>query len=344
MSGDATPTGAAPPGTDAATGASTAGAPATEAPATDASRPVFTRPLLLREGRRPLHIEPVDGTVLRPVASRPPLREYLRLLWERRHFIVADARAKVATSNSGTLLGRAWLVLSPLLDAAVYLVIFGLLLRSSRGIDNFIGYLVIGVFLFQFTSRCLTQGARSVIAGKQLVKSFAFPRAALPVASVAREALSFVPTFITLVVVVLLTRPGAEDTWTAPVEQITWRWLLVPLVLVLQLVLNLGLALLAARATTRIPDLANVVRLFTRFWLYGSAVFFSFDRFIEHPTLLRVVELNPMFLVLDIVRDCLLYAQTPAWDSWAVLATWSVGLLLVGTVVFWRGEESYGSV
>jgi len=315
----------------------------TAAPATGATPNVFTRPLLLREGRRPLHVEPVDGTVLRPVASRPPLGEYLRLLWRRRHFIVADARARVSTSNSGTLLGRVWLVLSPLLDAAVYLVIFGLLLRSSRGIDNFIGYLVIGVFLFQFTSRCLSQGSRSVIAGRSLVKSFAFPRAALPVATVAREVLSFVPTLATLVVVVLLTRPGAEDAWTAPIDQITWRWLLVPAVLLLQVALALGLALLGARVTTRIPDLANVIGVLSRFWLYGSAVFFSFDRFIDHPTLLRVVEVNPMFLVLDMVRDCLLYAQTPAWSSWAVLAAWSLGLLVVGTVVFWRGEESYGS-
>ncbi|WP_136518568.1 ABC transporter permease [Cellulomonas telluris] len=330
MSGDTTPTGTTP-------------AAAQPTPA-DEPRPVFTRPLLVREGRRPLHVEPVDGTVLRPVASRPPLREYLRLLWDRRHFIVADARARVATSNSGTLLGRAWLVLSPLLDAAVYLVIFGLLLRSSRGIDNFIGYLLIGVFLFRLTSSTVSAGARSLIAGRSLVRSFSFPRASLPLATVARQTLAFVPTLVLLVVLVLLTRPAAEDTWTPPAELLSWRWLLVPVVLALQLALNLGLTLIAARATARVPDLAQVVGVLMRFWLYGSAVFFSFDRFIDHPTLLQVVELNPMFRVLDMVRDCMLYGQTPTWESWAILTSWSVGLLVLGTVFFWRGEESYGSV
>ncbi|WP_307861534.1 ABC transporter permease [Cellulomonas wangleii] len=315
----------------------------TDAPTADDTAAVFTRPLLLREGRRPLYVEPVDGTLLQPVTGRPPMAEYLHLLWKRRHFIAADARAKVSTRNSGTLLGRAWLVLSPLMDATVYLVIFGLLLRSSRGIDNFIGYLVIGVFLFQFTSRCLVQGSRSLIAGRALLRSFAFPRAALPVAAVAREALSFAPALATLVVIVLFTRPGQEDAWTAPIDQISWRWLLVPLVLALQLAMNLGLALIAARITTRVRDLSNVITLFTRFWLYGSAVFFSFDRFIDHPTLLQVVQLNPMFIVLDMVRDCLLYAQTPAWESWALLSGWAAALLVVGTVTFWRGEESYGT-
>ncbi len=119
-----------------------------------------------------------------------------------------------------------------------------------------------------------------------------------------------------------------------------------PLVLVLQIAMNLGLALLAARATTRVPpDLNHVIGLAMRFWLYGSAVFFSFDRFISHPQVLELVQLNPMYRVLEITRDCLLYGVTPPWQAWTIVACWAVGLLLVGTVVFWRGgEESYGSV
>lgn len=80
----------------------------------------------------------------------------------------------------------------------------------------------------------------------------------------------------------------------------------------------------------------------TRFWLYGSGVFFSFDAFVSHPTVLAVVELNPLFLVLDMTRDVLLYGQTPDLRSWAVLGAWAAGALLVGFLFFWRGEETYG--
>lgn len=306
--------------------------------------PQFAKPLLAREGRRPVRVEPVDGTALTPVADRPPLGDYLRMLWQRRHFIVADARAKVISGTSGTLLGQAWLVLNPLLDAAVYLVIFGILLQANRGIDNFIGYLLIGVFMFRFTTSCVTGGAKSVVSAKSLVRSFSFPRAALPLGTVARQTISFLPTVATMVVLVLLTRPGEADAWASPVENLSWRWLLVPVALVLQLAMNLGLALIAARLTVKVPDLGQVIGLLMRFWLYGSAVFFSFERFIDHPRLLEAVQLNPMYRVLEITRDCLLYGVTPTWQAWTILTSWAVGLLLVGTVVFWRGEESYGSV
>ncbi|WP_158609565.1 ABC transporter permease [Cellulomonas triticagri] len=277
----------------------------------------------------------VDGSQLAPVTQRPPLREYLGRLWERRHFIRADARAKVVAGSRGTLLGTAWLVLRPVLDAAVYLVIFGLVLRADRGIENFLGYLVIGTFMFQFTSRCLSTGAQSLISGKALMKSFAFPRAALPVATVVRETISYGPVLVAMVAI-LLVLPDS------PV--LSWRWALVPLAIALQVVMGLGLALLAARPTARVPDLQHIIGFFSRFWLYGSAVFFSYERFVSHPQVLELVQLNPMFRVLEITRDCLLYGITPGAEAWVILGAWAGALLTAGLVVFWRGEERYGAL
>jgi teichoic acid transport system permease protein len=284
---------------------------------------------------REVRSEIVDGSVLLPVSRRPPLTEYLAQLWQRRHFIRADARARVVSGPRGALLGTAWLVLRPVLDASVYLIIFGLVLKADRGIENFLGYLVIGTFMFQFTARSVSSGAQSVIAGRTLMKAFAFPRASLPIAAVVRETVSYLPVLVAMVCVVLVLPPGPD---------LSWRWLLVPFVLALQVLLALGLALLLARPVTRVPDLQHLIGMGTRFWLYGSAVFFSYERFIDHPGILRVIELNPMFQVLDITRDCLLYGVTPHAGAWLTLGLWAVGTCGIGMVVFWRGEDRYGAL
>ena len=221
------------------------------------------------------------------------------------------------------------------MDGAVYYLIFGVLLQLSRGIENFVAFLIIGVFLFHYTTRCLTGGAQSLIAGRNLIRSFTFPRAALPVGVVAREAMNMVPVLAVMFVLLLLI---------PPLEPVTWRWLLFPLVLGLQTVFNLGLAMLTARATAKVPDLVNVLNFGARVWLYGSGGFFAVESFVEDPALLLLLQLNPMFQVLDISRDLLLYATTPSGWAWGQLAAWAVGMLLVGLVVFWRGEESYGSL
>lgn len=268
------------------------------------------------------------------VGARPPLGQYVRLLWERRHFLWADARAKVASGTRQSLLGKAWLVLNPLLDGAVYFLVFGMLMKSSRGIDNFIGYLLIGVFLFQFTTQSINGGARSVQSGKNLIRAFTFPRAALPISVVLRNLLNLGPTLVTL---------GALIYFTGPAEEYTWRLALVPAALALQVLFTTGLALLVARWAAALPDITNLIGMAMRVWLYASAVFFSFDRFLtDAPELQRWLEANPMFIVLDIVRDCVLYATTPDPMRWVWLGGWAVGTLLIGFITFWHAEESYG--
>jgi len=277
--------------------------------------------------------ERVNPEGLKPVGGRPPLKQYVRSLWRRRHFIVADSRARVSSSGRQMLLGQAWLILKPVLEAGVYLIIFGLILKSSRGIDNFLGYLVVGVFLFQYTTRSLTTGGTAVITGRSLIHAFSFPRAALPIAVVIRETLSMFPVLAAMVVLILVMPPGAE---------LSWLWLLFPLVFLLQLVFNFGVAMIASRLVAHTRDVTHLLNLFARFWFYGSAVFFSYERFIDSPAFLTFIKLNPLFVVLDMSRDLLLYARLPAAQSWVQLACWAVVMFVVGLVFFWRGEESYG--
>ena len=267
------------------------------------------------------------------VGARPPLGQYVRLLWERRHFLWADARAKVASGTRQSLLGKAWLVLDPLINGAVYFLVFGLLMKNARGIDNFLGYLLIGVFLFQFTTQSINGGARSVQSGKNLIRAFTFPRAALPISVVLRNLLNLGPTLVTLAALIY---------FVPPVEEYTWRLALVPAALGLQVVFVIGLSLLVARWAAALPDITNLVGVVMRVWLFMSAVFYSFDRFVTDPDLLVWLEANPMFIVLDIVRDCVLYATTPDLMRWVWLGAWALGTLLIGFVVFWQAEESYG--
>jgi teichoic acid transport system permease protein len=281
----------------------------------------------------PSTTEVVSAGRLTRVGARPPLGVYLGQLWNRRHFLWAEARAKVTSGTRENLLGTLWLVLKPILDGLTYFLIFGLLLRSDRGIDNFLGYLVIGVFLFSFTTRCVTGGAKSISAGKNLIRAFTFPRASLPLAVVLREMLNMVPVLAAMMAIIVVLPPA---------EVFTWRVALVPVALALQVLFVTGLALLLARCVSVLPDLNQLIGFATRLWLYGSAVFFSYERFLEHPTILALMEANPMFMVLDIVRDCLLYGVTPALSSWLGLSAWAVGTLIVGFLYFYRGEESYG--
>lgn len=275
----------------------------------------------------------VDFRRLQRVGARPGFFDYLVQVWDYRHFIAYDARSRVQSGNRRDRLGSVWLILNPVLNGLTYYLIFGLLLQTGRGIENFIGYLVIGIFLFQFSARSITNGARSIQQNRAVIQAFSFPRATLPIAVNLRELFANIPVLIVMVLIVMVV---------PPTEEITWRWLLVIPALVLQWIFNLGVGLILARVISKVNDVVHLLSFALRALMYASAVFYSYERFIDQPVLLQIVQLNPLFNVLDIVRDCLLYAQVPSWQSWAVLASWALGALAVGAVYFWRAEETYG--
>ncbi len=278
-------------------------------------------------------VVPVRMARLQRVGARPTLVNYLRRLWDVRRFIAYEARVSVGVQNKNHLLGNIWLVLTPVLNGATYFLIFGILLGTSRGVENFIGFLTIGVFMFTFTSRTVSSGANSLTKKNTVVEAFAFPRIALPVSVVLRESLSYIITMVTMLVIVVVI---------PPVEVYSWRWLLIVPVLVLQLMLIQGFSLIFARFVSRIRDFSQILTFILRIWMYGSGVFYSFESRITDPTLLEILGYNPMHQVLDITRKSLLYGQTPGWDQWVILAAWAVLSLVVGVLIFWRADEALG--
>ena len=291
----------------------------------------------MNETKNPLGlstIPSVSSEGLVPVGKRVSLKSYLEALWNRRHFIIAESRAKMSSSTRKNLLGYGWMFLNPLLSVLAFWFIFGFILNSSRGIDNFIGYLVIGVFFFQFTGKSMTGGTGAIRSGASMIKGFQFPRAALPISTVVRNFLDFLPSVVVMVILIAVI---------PPTEVITWRVLLVIPVIILQTIFNVGLACFLARLGHKIPDLTNFMSIVSRFWLYGSGVFFSIeDRLADQPAILAAMQFNPMHAYLTLTRNSLLYGvDSPAW-MWAMGTVWAFGLLIVGFLFFWRGEESYG--
>lgn len=279
-------------------------------------------------------IPSVSSEGLVPVGRRIGLRSYLAALWNRRHFIVAESRAKMSSSTRKNLLGYGWLFLNPLMSVLAYWFIFGFILQTSRGVDNFLGFLVIGVFFFGYTGKCMTGGTGSIRSGASMIKGFQFPRAALPISTVVRNFLDFMPTLLVMIIVLAIA---------PPLEAITWRIVLVIPVVILQTIFNVGLACFLARLGHKIPDLTNFMSIVSRFWLYGSGVFFSIeDRLAKHPALLDAMQFNPMHAYLTLVRNSLLYGVDSDPFLWFVGSAWAFGLLVVGFLFFWRGEESYG--
>lgn len=277
----------------------------------------------------------VDSSNLHSLHSRPKFSTYLTQIWDRRHFIFADARGRSFESQRDMILGRLWLVLSPLLDVAMYGLLFGLLLRTSRGIENFVGFLIIGVIFFSFMQGALTAGSGMIRQSRSMISAFSFPRASIPIAHVARQFLNnSLPALVALIAALAFQ-------WGTPPG---WEMLLVLPLYILIHIFSLGLTLIVARLTAFIPDLRSLIPVAGRAWFYVSGVFFSIERFATNPTIQEIMVLNPAYQFLQAVRSVVLYQTVPSYTTWLELCAWSLGSVTIGLVFFWQAEERYVNV
>jgi teichoic acid transport system permease protein len=103
--------------------------------------------------------------------ARPSLREYVATLWGRRHFIVGYATARNVSMYTDAKLGQLWQVLTPLLNAGVYYLIFGILFQQSRGVEHYEAFLVAGVFVFAFTERSIVTASTVMRVNLPLIRA-----------------------------------------------------------------------------------------------------------------------------------------------------------------------------
>ncbi|MET7384093.1 ABC transporter permease [Streptomyces sp. NPDC005385] len=270
--------------------------------------------------------------------ARPGLAQYVRQLWSRRHFILAFSQAKLTAQYSQAKLGQLWQVATPLLNALVYYLIFGLILKADRGMshDVYIPFLVTGVFVFTFTQSSIMAGVRAISGNLGLVRALHFPRASLPVSFALQQLQQLLFSMIVLFIVVIAfgSYPGMS-------------WLLILPVLFLQFLFNTGLALIVARLGAKTPDLAQLMPFVLRTWMYASGVMFSISTMLASSPewISRALQANPAAVYMDLMRFALIdgYGSSNLPPHvWGIAVFWAVVFSVGGFVYFWKAEERYG--
>jgi teichoic acid transport system permease protein len=225
--------------------------------------------------------------------ARPSLRAYLVMLWQRRHFITGYATARNISMYTEAKLGQIWQVLTPILNACVYYLIFGLLFETSRAVQHFPAFLVAGVFIFAFTERSIVTGSNVMRANIQLIRALYFPRASLPLAYVIVELQQMLIGMVVVTIVML-----ASGQWP------TWYWLLIIPAVLLQTMFNTGAALLVARMGGAVADVSELIPFFLRISRYFCGVMYLIITVTyRFPTWVgQVLSLNPFAVYISLVR------------------------------------------
>lgn len=229
-----------------------------------------------------------------------------------------------------SVLGNLWHLLNPMLQIGVFWLIFGVVLDTSRGVDNFVGFLAVGIFTYQYAQKSTMSGAKSLRKNRGLITIISFPRVLLPVTSTAIEALAALPAFGVMYVVALATG-----------EPIRWTWILVVPTLCLLTLFNTGLAMIAARAASRVADVQQVLPFMFRLGFYASGVLFNVESYVAQPRYRALFEANPLYCFIEVNRSFVLGGDLSPYVVVSAIV-WTLVIFGGGFLWFRAGEDSYG--
>jgi teichoic acid transport system permease protein len=258
----------------------------------------------------------------------PKLRPYLRELWGRRAFAIEMTHTSMRAASTDTALGQAWLVLNPLLLAAVYYLLVKVVSRGAEGGFPYLAHITAGLFVYYFITGAMASGTNAVTAGGRLILNTPFPKMLLTLSTVYLSLRRFLPTMIVYAVIhVAAGRPvGPVLLWLLPI-------------LLIATVFATGLANLLATLQVYFRDVASFLPYFIRIWLYLSPVLYTVQKMREQFHGLQV--LNPLYSILGSWTTVLDEGKSPSATLLLQAVAWAVAVFLVGSLVFMSREREF---
>jgi lipopolysaccharide transport system permease protein len=253
-------------------------------------------------------------------------RETLKEIYEYRNMIFMLIRRDLRGRYKGSVLGFAWTFINPLLQLAVYTLVFSTVMRA--GIENYYLFLFVALIPWLAMANSVNGGATCVLSQQSLVTKIHFPRQVLPITTVTT---SFVNMLLCMIVVLLVCLFSVGINFAV-------LWYLIPTILI-EYILALGIAFLVAGITVYLRDLEHIIGIFTMAWQFLTPIMYSIDMVPEK--VMRIFQLNPMTSVIMSYRSILYYKVAPDLSTMLSSLAMGVFFLLVGWFVFAKLDRHF---
>ncbi|MFH0936999.1 MAG: ABC transporter permease [Candidatus Daviesbacteria bacterium] len=252
------------------------------------------------------------------------LIKYKDLFWQ---LTLREIKAKYKQS----VLGYAWVVLVPLMNMVVLSIIFSNLFRVPTGNIPYPIYLFVALVPWIFLSNAITTSTSSIISNSSLITKVSLPREILPISVICARLFDLLIMALILIVFLFIFH-----------IQLQFNLIWVPLILIIQLMLIIGMSLILSATNVFFRDIEHAIGVLLTIWMYLTPVIYSPALIPSHLKIL--FNLNPMAGIIESYRAVILYGHFPSWDLLSYSALTSTGILLLGFWYFKKRSKYFADV
>ena len=253
------------------------------------------------------------------------------ILYHHRELLVAWTMRVIRARYQQSLLGGLWAIVQPVATVAIFTTVFSIILKVETGNIPYVIFAYSALVPWMLFSSSIIDMSESIVTNMNLIGKIYFPRDILVIAALLARLMDFLIAYTLLILLMTYFK--------IPIFQITWLFL--PVLLLVQLSLALGLGLILAALNAFYRDIKHLVTLVLQLWLYATPIIYPVDRVPE--AVRPFYFLNPMAGVIEGYRAVMIHGRLPDANL-LISALTALIILIIGYWVFKRVEQRFADI
>ena len=253
------------------------------------------------------------------------MNNIFKRLYDYRELLKTSVSKEIRGKYKNSFLGVIWSFLNPLLQIAVYALVFPLIMQTD---DNYVIFLVCGLIPWLFFSTAINKAAFTIVENGGIIKKVFFPREILPISVVTSECVNFIISTVIILAFILLTGYG-----------FSWHIVFYPLILLVQFVVTLGFAFLLSAITVYVRDLAHFVGVALQLLFYATPICYASGKIpVDYQWIMKF---NPMAYVINGYRAIFYDKMVPDLNGLGILFIIGIILCIIGYMIFNKLQKGF---
>lgn len=240
-------------------------------------------------------------------------------IFQYRDMINSLTRRELRGKYAKSVLGFLWSFMSPMLQIIVYALVFTFIFPSN--IPNYYIYLMTGMLPWTFFSDSFLTGTGAIVGNSEMIKKIYFPRETLVIGEVNAKLINMLLSFIVMFLFILVSGVGFGV-----------QLVLLPLIVLEQYMLTLGLSLIISSITVYLRDMEYVSQVIIMAWMWATPIFYDINS--VSVQFRKYLYINPLCYNIICYRDILFYHIWPNMQELFVPLVEGIVSLLIGVYTF----------
>ncbi len=260
------------------------------------------------------------------------LRHFVEMFSKYRTLLIELTRKNVKLKYRDSWLGIFWSFLQPLLNMIVLSVVFGNIFGADRDyIVCYPVYLFTGRLFFEFFTSSTKRALSSFRSNAPIIKKVYVPKYMYPLSGILSNFVTFAISILCYICVWIFYKAtglkgGSELTINAYA-----LLFFVPMAILLVFVIGVGLILSVLQVYFR--DVEYIWEVFCTLLFYCIPIIYPLQQIKQNWTEV-IIKINPLYSMLELFRQCVLYCQPMSWKLLLYASAWAIGTLLLGILIF----------